>query len=135
MDSESNSERYIYNPIVKLLSRGRHHIREADVVVILSALASINDPNFTLRDLDVYIPANMKNDRRRRRSISTLLDTLAEIGFLEKPSERKWQKRTPTLSEFLLAKILELYEGERSMGHRVPRKTDETILKLEKQRR
>lgn len=127
-----NTDRFISNPIVKLLAKGRHNIRDRDVVTILSAIAALDMKDFTLRDLDSYVPEEVKKDKKRRRSISTLLETLEEIGFLEKPSERKWRKKAPTLSEFLVLKLLELFEAENLLRMHPPEVSEEKVVKLSK---
>lgn len=114
MSREDGSSAVHRNPLLILLARHRRHIRLPDIGAILSAIASMGDGPFTLRDLDSFIPDAIKGDKKRRRSISTLLETLAEIGYLSKPSERKWLKRYPSLSQFLSTSLFDLAEIEKS---------------------
>jgi len=115
------------NPLLLLLARHRRHIRIHDIGAILSAVASMGDEPFTLKDLDPYIPDSIKSDKKRRRSVSTLLETLAEIGYLSKPSERRWLKRYPSLSQFLSSSLFDLAEVERS---RKTQGEDKKVIRL-----
>jgi len=96
------------NPIVVMLSWRAKKLRAEDVERILSAVASISEGPFTLTDVIERLPDDVKIDRNKRRRVGNLLQALVSIGYLSKPSERKWVKNAPTLSHFLSQHLLEL---------------------------
>lgn len=101
------------NPILSLLCKNRRYLKEEHVAKILAAINAIGDAPFKLSDLDPLIPQDLKTNSRARRSISSLLEELARIGYLSKPSERKYQKRFNSLSHMLSGSLFELSELER----------------------
>ncbi len=101
------------NPILTLLCKNRRYLREEHVAKILAAINAIGGSPFKLGDLDPFIPAELKSNSKARRSISSLLEELAKIGYLAKPSERKYQKRFNSLSHMLSGSLFELSELER----------------------
>ncbi len=115
------------NPILKLLCKNRRYLREEHVAKILAAINAIGDSPFKLGDLDPYIPEELKSNSRARRSISSLLEELAKIGYLGKPSERKYQKRFSSLSHMLSGSLFELSELERKP---LPQYKPEKIIRL-----
>ena len=125
----SEDSKYAENPLVKLLAKGRKNVKPQDVVAILAAIAKMGDEPFTLTELDSYIPNAIKSDKHRRRSISTLLETLVEIGYLRRPTERKWQKTAKDLSSYISTRLFELFEAERTIGARAVQ--EEKVIKTE----
>lgn len=96
------------NPIIMMLSWRAKKLKAEDVEKILSAIASISEEPFTLTDVIKRLPDDVKIDRNKRRRVGNLLQALVSIGYLSKPSERKWIKNAPTLSHFLSQHLLEL---------------------------
>jgi len=123
------------NPIIRMLGWRVRRLSLKEVQEVLAALASIEDHVFTLTDLIEMLPQEIRKDRRKRRSVGNLLQHLVELGYLSKPSERKWVKNYPTLSHYLTQQLLDLssleripprpaYEDERIVSHREkPRKS------------
>jgi len=101
------------HPIIKMLSWKTRLLSEEEIIQVLAAIANINLNEFMLKDIINFLPEKISNDKRKRRSISSFLETLVEIGYLKKPSERKWSKVTSSLSHFLSPLLLELSELER----------------------
>ncbi|MCD6235627.1 MAG: hypothetical protein J7J94_01345 [Thaumarchaeota archaeon] len=101
------------NPIVRLLAWRIRKLDEKDVEMVLAAVASIEDEVFTLTDVIKRLPDEIKVDRNRRRRVGNLLQSLAAIGYLSKPSERKWVKNAPTLSHYLSQYLLDLSSIEK----------------------
>jgi hypothetical protein len=121
------------NPILMLLSRGRRYLKEEHIAAVISAVASMESTPFMLRDLDAFLPDEIKSQKGYRRSVAGLLETLAEIGYLSKPSQRKYLKLHPTLSQHLSASLFELAELERRKEPAVTK--GEKIIRLGGERR
>ncbi len=96
------------NPIIMMLAWRAKKLRVEDVEKILAAVASIGEGSFTLTDIIERLPDEVKADRNKRRRVGNLLQALVSMGYLSKPSERKWVKNAPTLSHFLSQHLLEL---------------------------
>jgi len=116
------------NPILALLCKNRRYLREDDVASILAAIHSFGDSPFRLGDLDRFIPEVLRANNKARRSISALLEELARLGYLSKPSERKYQKRYPSLSHMLSDALFELSEIEKRQARKPP---PERIIRLD----
>jgi hypothetical protein len=121
------------NPILMLLSRGRRYLKEEHIAAVISAVASMESTPFMLKDLDAFLPDEIKSQKGYRRSVAGLLETLAEIGYLSKPSQRKYLKLHPTLSQHLSASLFDLAELERKKEPAVTK--EEKIIKLGGERR
>ena len=117
------------NPIIRMLGWRVRRLSLDEIKEVLAALASIEDQVFTLTDLIEMLPREIREDRRKRRSVGNLLQSLVKLGYLSKPSERKWMKNYPTLSHYLTQKLLDLsslermpprpaYEEEKIVSHR-----------------
>ena len=102
------------NPIIRMLGWRVRRLSLKEVQEVLAALASIEDHVFTLTDLIEMLPQEIRKDRRKRRSVGNLLQHLVELGYLSKPSERKWVKNYPTLSHYLTQQLLDLSSLERT---------------------
>ena len=100
------------NPIVRMLAWKARKLDERDVELILAAVASV-DGVFTLTDVIERLPDEVKVDRNKRRRVGNLLQALVSLGYLSKPSERKWIKNAPTLSHYLTQHLLDLSSIER----------------------
>jgi len=100
------------NPIVKMLAWKARKLNERDVELILAAVASV-DGVFTLTDVIERLPDEVKVDRNKRRRVGNLLQALVSLGYLSKPSERKWVKNAPTLSHYLTQHLLDLSSIEK----------------------
>lgn len=96
------------NPIVMMLAWRAKKLGVEDVERVLAAVASISEEPFTLTDVIERLPEDVRASRNKRRRVGNLLQALASIGYLSKPSERKWVKNAPTLSHFLSQSLLEL---------------------------
>ncbi len=132
--SKSESSKEVWkNPILQLLSRGRRYLKEEHIATVISAIASLKPSPFMLKDLDIFLPDEIKNQKGYRRSIAGLLETLVEIGYLSKPSQRKYLKLNTTLSQYLSASLFELAELERKKE--APVTKEEKIIKLSDERR
>ncbi|HIQ30027.1 MAG TPA: hypothetical protein EYH45_05625 [Candidatus Caldiarchaeum subterraneum] len=101
------------NPIIKMLTWKTRLLGEDDIRNILTAVANIDKQPFSLTDLAELLPDELVKDSKKRRSISTLLSTLVDVGYLSKPSERKWLRNSPSLSYYLSSQIIELGNIER----------------------
>jgi len=101
------------NPIVRMLAWKARKLKVEDVEKILAAIASISEDVFTLTDVVNLLPDEIKASRNKRRCVGNLLQALASLGYLSKPSERKWVKNAPTLSHFLTQHLLELSSIEK----------------------
>jgi hypothetical protein len=121
------------NPILMLLSRGRRYLKEEHIAAVISAVASMESTPFMLKDLDAFLPDEIKSQKGYRRSVAGLLETLAEIGYLSKPSQRKYLKLHPTLSQHLSASLFDLAELERKKEPAVTK--EEKIIRLGGERR
>jgi len=106
-------ERRPINPIIKMLAWRVRKLRMEDVQRVLAAIASIENQPFTLTDVINLLPDEIKVNRNRRRRIGNLLQGLVALGYLSKPSERKWVKNAPTFSHFLSQHLLELSSIEK----------------------
>jgi len=117
------------NPIIRMLGWRVRRLSLDEIKEVLAALASIEDQVFTLTDLIEMLPSEIREDRKKRRSVGNLLQSLVKLGYLSKPSERKWMKNYPTLSHYLTQKLLDLsslermpprpaYEKEKIVSHR-----------------
>jgi len=127
------------NPIIRMLGWRVRRLSLDEIKGVLAALASIEDQVFTLTDLIEMLPREIREDRRKRRSVGNLLQSLVKLGYLSKPSERKWVKNYPTLSHYLTQKLLDLsslermpphsaYEEEKIVSHREkPRRSGKTF--------
>ena len=105
------------NPIIRMLGWRVRRLSLDEIKEVLAALASIEDQVFTLTDLIEMLPREIREDRRKRRSVGNLLQSLVKLGYLSKPSERKWVKNYPTLSHYLTQKLLDLSSLERMPPH------------------
>ncbi len=105
------------NPIIRMLGWRVRRLSLDEIKEVLAALASIEDQVFTLTDLIEMLPREIREDRRKRRSVGNLLQSLGKLGYLSKPSERKWMKNYPTLSHYLTQKLLDLSSLERMPPH------------------
>ncbi len=101
------------NPIVKMLAWRVRKLGVDDIVKVLAAVASKNEGAFTLTEVIEMLPDEIKVDRNKRRRVGNLLQALVSLGYLSKPSERRWIKNAPTLSHFLSQHLLELSSIER----------------------
>ena len=101
------------NPIVRMLAWKARKLDERDVELILAAVASV-DGVFTLTDVIERLPDEVKADRNKRRRVGNLLQALVSLGYLSKPSERKWVKNAPTLSHYLTQHLLDLSSIEKT---------------------
>lgn len=101
------------NPIIKMLAWRVKKLKVEEIQRALAAIASIEDRVFTLTDVIELLPDEVKVDRNRRRRVGNLLLELASLGYLSKPSERKWVKNAPSFSHFLSQHLLELSSIER----------------------
>ncbi len=81
---------------------------------VLAAVANVKKTPFTLTDLAENLAGSLVKDEKKRRSISTFLTNLVEIGYLSKPSERKWMKNAATFSRYLSPLLIELNEIEKN---------------------
>lgn len=130
--SPESSKKTWKNPILLLLSRGRRYLKEEHIAAVITAVANMGAEPFMLKDLDDYLPNEIRNEKGHRRSVSGLLETLVEIGYLSKPSQRKYLKLHPSLSQHLSASLFELAELERRKEPTI--KKEEKIIKLNRDR-
>ena len=107
------AERRSINPIIKMLAWKVRKLKVEDIQNVLAAIASIQNQPFTLTDVINLLPDEIKANRNRRRRIGNLLQGLVALGYLSKPSERKWLKNAPTFSHFLTQHLLELSSIEK----------------------
>ena len=114
------------NPIIKMLGWRVRRLTLDEIQKVLAALAFIEDQVFTLTDLIDMLPQEIKQDRKKRRSVGNLLQCLVKLGYLSKPSERKWIKNYPTLSHYLTQQLLDLSSIERTPPH--PAHEEEKIV-------
>jgi hypothetical protein len=115
------------NAIISLLSKNRRYLEPQQVGTVLSAINSMGDAPFKLSDLDPLLPDEIRANKRARRSITSLLNLLANIGYLSRPSQRTYQKRFNSLSQMLSASLFELAEIEKGTAKPV---RSERIIKL-----
>lgn len=116
-----------FHPIVMMLSWKTRLLKPEDVEAILAAVANIRVQPFTLTQIAELLPPEITKDKKKRRSISNLLQALVQIGYLSKPSERKWIKNSPSLSHFLSPLLIELGEVERKVFGKL---VEERVIKL-----
>ena len=110
------------NPLIIMLGWRVRKLSLSEVAQVLSAVAQMGEGAFTLTDLFSFLPPDMGKSRKKRRSVGNLLQNLANIGYLSKPSERKWVKRAPSLSHYLSQAILDLASLEKKVSGK-PRRT------------
>ncbi|MCL7399460.1 MAG: hypothetical protein LZ170_04440 [Thaumarchaeota archaeon] len=115
------------HPIVTMLSWKTRLLKPEDVEAILAAIANIRVQPFTLTHIAELLPPEITKDKKKRRSVSNLLQALVQIGYLSKPSERKWLKNSPSLSHFLSPLLIELGEVERKVFEKP---VEERVIKL-----
>lgn len=101
--------------MVKMLAWRVRKLSREEVAQALAAVAAQPNGPFTLTDVIRMLPREVAESRKKRRSIGTLLQNLAELGYLSKPSERKWVKNAPSFSHFLSQSLLELSSLEKSL--------------------
>lgn len=101
------------NPVVRMLAWKSKLLGIPEVEMILAAVASIEPAEFMLRDVLSLLPSELSSDARKARSISSMLSVLADIGYLERRSERKWRRVSSSLSHYLSPLLIELSEVER----------------------
>ncbi len=116
------------NPILLLLSRGRRYLNEEHIAAVISAVSNMETDPFMLKDLDNFLPEEIRNKKGFRRSVAGLLETLVEIGYLSKPTQRKYLKLHPTLSQYLSSSLFELAELERRKEPKISK--EEKIIRL-----
>ena len=104
-----------FNPVVKMLAWRVRKLSLKEVAMVLAAVASMGDGAFTLTDVIKVLPREFESSRKKRRSVGTLLQNLANLGYLSKPSERKWVKNYRSFSHFLTQHVLELSLIEKSL--------------------
>ncbi|MEM2514911.1 MAG: hypothetical protein QXI60_09840 [Thermofilaceae archaeon] len=120
------------NPVVKMLKWKTRLLAEDEIMQVLAAVANIDKTPFTLTDLTEILPDSLSRDEKKRRSISTFLTNLVEVGYLSKPSERKWTKNAATFSRYLSPLLIELNEIEKNPPAR--EKQEKKIIQLEGRR-
>jgi len=123
------------NPILKMLSWKVRKLTIDEVVQVLGSLSTIEDRVFSLTDVVNLLPRDISENRQKRRSVGTLLQNLADLGYLSKPSERKWVKNAPTFSHYLNQFILELSSLEKSFQPQRQSEKERIVKVLEKPRR
>jgi hypothetical protein len=123
------------NPIIKMLSWKVRKLTIDEVVQVLGSLSTIENRVFTLTDVVNLLPRDISESRQKRRSVGTLLQNLADLGYLSKPSERKWVKNAPTFSHYLNQFILELSSLEKSFQPQRQSGKEKIVKVLEKPRR
>ncbi|MEM3394858.1 MAG: hypothetical protein QXT12_02425 [Nitrososphaerota archaeon] len=111
-----------------LLSRGRRYLNEEHIAAVISAVSNMETDPFMLKDLDNFLPEEIRNKKGFRRSVAGLLETLVEIGYLSKPTQRKYLKLHPTLSQYLSSSLFELAELERRKEPKISK--EEKIIRL-----
>jgi hypothetical protein len=109
------------NPIVKMLTWKTRLLSANDVEAVLASLAGLPSTPFTLTELSQLLPPNISEDKNKRRSVSSLLSTLQEIGYLYRPSGRKWAKRAASLSHYLSPQVIELSQVEKTVSKPAPK--------------
>jgi len=121
------------HPIIQMLKWKTRLLSEEEIIQILSAIGGIDRNPFTLTDLTEKLPDSISKNEKKRRSVSTFLSNLVEIGYLTKPSERKWLKNASTLSIYLSPLLIELNDMERH-STQSPEKRERKIIQLEDKR-
>jgi hypothetical protein len=120
------------NPIIRMLKWKTRLLSEDEITQVLSAIANIHTSPFTLTKLLEVLPEPLASDGKKRRSISTFLSNLVEIGYLSKPSERKWIKNAASFSRYLSPLLIELNEVEKSPS--LVEKKERKIIQVEDKR-
>lgn len=115
------------HPVVLMLSWKTRLLGPEDIEMILAAIANIRVQPFTLTQIAEFLPPEITADKKKRRSVSNLLQALVQIGYLSKPSERKWVKNSQSLSHFLSPLLIELGEVEKRVAGQ-PR--EERVIRL-----
>lgn len=115
------------HPIIQMLSWRTRTLTPSQLEMVLMVLAVMGMQPFTLTQIVEMLPPEISSDKKKRRSVSNLLQALASIGYLSKPSERKWVKNSATLSHFLSSLLIELSEIEK---RELPRYKDERVIKV-----
>ncbi len=110
------------NPLIIMLGWRVRKLSLEEISQVLAAVAQMGEGAFTLTDLFQLLPQEMGKSRKKRRSVGNLLQNLANLGYLSKPSERKWVKNAPTLSHYLSQALLDLSAIEKKTVQK-PRKT------------
>jgi len=100
------------NPVVRMLKWRTKLLTEDEVAQVLSAIANVRQNPFTLTELISLLDEPLSNNPSMRRAVSYLLSCLEEIGYLTKPSQRKWVKNASTLSRYLHQRLTEFSEAE-----------------------
>lgn len=118
----------VENPIIKMLLWRARKLTAEEVVQVLAVIASLEDKVFTLTDVIDLLPRKIVESRQMRRCVGTLLQNLAELGYLSKPSERKWSKNSQSFSHFLNHFILELSSLEKSFQPRLEKEKIVSVL-------
>ncbi|MEM4495307.1 MAG: hypothetical protein QXE96_05880 [Candidatus Caldarchaeum sp.] len=118
------------HPIVQMLKWKTRLLSEDEIIHILAAIGGMDHNPFTLTDLTERLPDSISKNEKKRRSVSTFLSNLVEIGYLTKPSERKWLKNASTLSIYLSPLLIELNDMERH-SPQSPEKRERKIIQLE----
>uniref|UniRef100_A0A7C5Y9M0 Uncharacterized protein n=1 Tax=Caldiarchaeum subterraneum TaxID=311458 RepID=A0A7C5Y9M0_CALS0 len=117
------------NPIVQMLKWKTRLLSHDEIIQILSAIGTIEHNPFTLTELTEKLPESISRNESKRRSVSTFLSNLVELGYLIKPSERKWLKTAATLSVYLSPLLIELNDLEK---HSVQsEKKEKKVIQLE----
>lgn len=101
------------HPIIQMLKWKTRLLSHEEIIQILSAIGTIENNPFTLTELTEKLPESISKNESKRRSVSTFLSNLVEVGYLTKPSERKWMKNASTFSIYLSPLLIELNDLER----------------------
>jgi hypothetical protein len=115
------------NPIISLLAKNRRYLQPQHIGAILAAINMMGDKPFKLSDLDPLLPEDLTMNRKARRSITSLLNLLAKIGYLSRPSQRTYQRRFNSLSQMLSESLFELADIEKRVVKPIK---SEKIIKL-----
>ncbi|MEN3048173.1 MAG: hypothetical protein ABDH63_05275 [Candidatus Caldarchaeales archaeon] len=114
------------NAVVALLAKSRRYLTDDDVIEVLHVLAHLKKEPFSLRDLRSMLPESVTSRPHVARSVTNLLNTLINIGYLERYSERRYRKLYDNLSLFLIGQVMELSAIENAP---LARKAEESVLK------
>ncbi|MEN2974309.1 MAG: hypothetical protein ABDH32_01875 [Candidatus Caldarchaeales archaeon] len=118
----------VENPIINMLLWRVRKLSAEEVLQVLAILASIEGKVFTLTDVIELLPRRIVESRHLRRCVGTLLQNLVELGYLSKPSERKWSKNYQSFSHFLNHFILELSSLEKGLKPRIEKEKIVSVL-------
>ncbi|MDW8083652.1 MAG: hypothetical protein RMI49_00415 [Candidatus Caldarchaeum sp.] len=120
------------HPVIQMLKWKTRLLSHEEIIQVLSAIGTIESNPFTLTELTEKLPESISKNESKRRSVSTFLSNLVEVGYLSKPSERKWMKNASTFSVYLSPLLIELNDLER---HSTPsEKKERKIIQLEDRR-